>query len=244
MAHRRYIYLNKQKNYLFKRAKTTQSDHNWRQVKALRNKINQSINCAKQEYFKISLIENRNNPKHLWQILKSASGETRKPTRTDELIVDGSSIRDNDKIAQAFNHYFVSLANPPANAKKSPLEPPLSLHQSPFDIPEVSANDIEMIIQQIPVSKATGPDRVSVKLIKAGAKAIAPSLSKLFNLCFSTATFPQIWKSAKVVPLFKSGDKTNTDNYRPISILPVISKTIERHVHNSAIIHKNSRIEI
>ena len=90
-----------------------------------------------------------------------------------------------------------------------------------------------MIIQQIPVSKATGPDRVSVKLIKAGAKAIAPSLSKLFSLCFSTATFPQIWKTAEVVPLFKSGDKTNADNYRPISILPVISKIIERHVHYS-----------
>ena len=45
----------------------------------------------------ISLIENRNNPKCLWQVLKSASGEAREPTRTDELIVDGSSIGDNDK---------------------------------------------------------------------------------------------------------------------------------------------------
>ena len=59
------ILINK-RNDLFKRAKTTQSDHDWRQVKALRNKINQSINCAQQEYFKISLIENRNNPKRLW----------------------------------------------------------------------------------------------------------------------------------------------------------------------------------
>ena len=112
-----------------------------------------------------------------------------------------------------------------------------------FDIPEISANEIEKIIEQIPVSKATGSDRVRVKLIKAGAKAIAPSLSKLFNLCFSmaTATFPQIWKTAEVVPLFKNGDKTKADNYRPISILPVISKIIERYVHNTLMKELQSR---
>ena len=108
-----------------------------------------------------------------------------------------------------------------------------AVSKSLFDIPEISANGIEKIIEQIRVSKATGSGRVGVKLIKAGAKAIAPSLSKLFNLCFSTATFPQIWKTAEVVPLFKNGDRTKADNYRPISILPVISKIIERHVHNT-----------
>ena len=216
------------RNYLFKRAKNTQSEYDWRQVKVLRNKINQSITSAKQEYFKTSLIENRSNPKRLWQIMKSVSGDTHEANRIDEFIVDGLPYKDNVKIAQALNNHFVSLANQSANVNESLLKSAVS--QSLFDIPEISANEIEKIIEQIPVSKATGSDRVSVKLIKAGAKAIAPSLSKLFKLCFSTATFPQIWKTAEVVPLFKNGDKTKADNYRPISILPVISKIIERHV--------------
>jgi hypothetical protein len=159
------------------------------------------------------------------------SGETHEPNRTEERIVNGVTTRDNNEIAQAFNHHFASLSKPPSNVKESPLLP----HRSLFDIPEITSIDVERIVQQIPISKATGPDRVSVKLMKAGAKAIAPSLAKLFNLCFSTASFPQIWKTAEVVPLFKGGDRPNVDNYRPISILPVISKIIERHVHNSLI---------
>ena len=91
------------------------------------------------------------------------------------------------------------------------------------------------------MSKATGRDRVSVKIIKVAAKIISPSLAKLCNRCFATATFPRMWKTAEVIPLFKGGDKTNVDNYRPISILPVISKIIERLVHNSLMIELEER---
>ena len=91
------------------------------------------------------------------------------------------------------------------------------------------------------MSKATGRDRVSVKIIKVAAKIISPSLAKLCNRCFATATFARMWKTAEVIPLFKGGDKTNVDNYRPISILPVISKIIERLVHNSLMIELEER---
>ncbi len=130
------------------------------------------------------------------------SGETHEPNRTEERIVNGVTTRDNNEIAQAFNHHFASLSKPPSNVKESPLLP----HRSLFDTPEITSIDVERIVQQIPISKATGPDRVSVTLMKAGAKAIAPSLAKLLNLCFSTASFPQIWKTVEVVPLFKGGD--------------------------------------
>ena len=125
------------------------------------------------------MIENRSNPKRFWQIMKSVSGDTYEANRIDEPVVDGLPYKDNVKIAQALNNHFVSLANQSVNVNESLLESTVS--QSLFDIPEISANEIEKIIEQIPVSKATGSDRVGVKLIKAGAKAIAPSLSKLFN---------------------------------------------------------------
>ena len=111
--------------------------------------------------------------------MKSVSGDTYEANRIDEPVVDGLPYKDNVKIAQALNNHFFSLANQSVNVNESLLESTVS--QSLFDIPEISANEIEKIIEQIPVSKATGSDRVGVKLIKAGAKAIAPSLSKLFN---------------------------------------------------------------
>lgn len=173
--------------------------------------------------------------------MKSVSGQTHKSNRVDELIVNGTSIRNSDEIAELFNHHFVSLANLLTIADESLLEPSSSLNQSLFIIPEITANDVEKIIQKISISKATGPDRVSVKLIKAGAKAIAPSLAKLFNLCFSTVSFPQIWKIAKVIPSFKGVEKSNVDNYRPISILPIISNIIERHAPNSLVNNTQDR---
>ena len=60
---------------------------------------------------------------------------------------------------------------------------------------------------------------------------IAPSLQALINKSLLEGKFPKNWKSAKGVALFKSGDKSNCDNYRPISVLPTISKIIERAVH-------------
>ena len=106
----------------------------------------------------------------------SVSGDTYEANRIDELIVDGSPYKGNVKISQALNNHFVFLANQTANVNESLLESAVSLHQLLFDIPEISANEIEKIMKQIPVSKATGSDRVGVKLIKAGAKAIAPCI--------------------------------------------------------------------
>ena len=70
-------------------------------------------------------------------------------------------------------------------------------------------------------------------MLKLAAPIIAPSIAKLINYSFNTASFPQRWKTAKVFALFKGGDSEDLNNYRPISVLPVLSKVIERHVHDS-----------
>ena len=70
-------------------------------------------------------------------------------------------------------------------------------------------------------------------MLKLAAPIIAPSIAKLINYSFNTASFPQHWKTAKVFALFKGGDSEDLNNYRPISVLPVLSKVIERHVHDS-----------
>ena len=86
-------------------------------------------------------------------------------------------------------------------------------------------------LQTLKTNKAIGLDKISARLLKDSADIIAPSLKALINKSFPEGKFPKNWKSAKVVALFKSVDKSNCDNYRPISILPTISKIIERAVH-------------
>ena len=81
-------------------------------------------------------------------------------------------------------------------------------------------------------NKSTGLDQFNVKLLKLAAPFVSSSLAHICILSLNNSKFPDDWKKAKVTPFFKSGDKSNVSNYRPISVLPIISKVIERTVHN------------
>ena len=75
-------------------------------------------------------------------------------------------------------------------------------------------------------------DKIPSKLLKDCASEISSPLTHIINLSLKTSTVPSDWKIAKVIPLFKSGSANDVDNYRPISILPVISKIQEKLVHH------------
>ena len=100
-----------------------------------------------------------------------------------------------------------------------------------FDIPEVDVSFVEIFLLNLEVNKATGLDNISAKFLKYCAKSISPIVCKLMNVCIDTNSFPSDWKCAKVSPLFKKGKKEFLCNYRPISILPVLSKCLEKHIH-------------
>ena len=80
------------------------------------------------------------------------------------------------------------------------------------------------------VTKATGLDGLSPRILKLAADVIAPSLLTMINRSFESGNFPDILKLAKLRPIHKSGPKTDPSNYRPISIIPILSKVIEKHV--------------
>ena len=81
-------------------------------------------------------------------------------------------------------------------------------------------------------NKAIGLDSISARPLKYGARAICRSVTNLLNLSISSGKFPDVWKCSKVTALFKCGDRSNPTNYRPISILPTLSKIMEKVVHS------------
>ena len=87
------------------------------------------------------------------------------------------------------------------------------------------------LLRQLKVNKAIGLDEISPRLLKDSAHVITPSLTRLFNRSLANKTFPSIWKKGKVSPLFKSGDRCDPNNYRPITVLPALSKIMEKLVH-------------
>ena len=81
-------------------------------------------------------------------------------------------------------------------------------------------------------SKAAAVDKLSGRFLKDGANILAKTISALCNLSISQGVFPSACKVAKLKPIFKMGKKTDPSNYRPISLLPSISKIIERVIHD------------
>ncbi len=104
-----------------------------------------------------------------------------------------------------------------------------------FEIPHVSEQFVRKFVSRLDVSKATGLDNIGPRLLKLSANEIAASLTILVNKSITSCKVPNVWKSAKVMPLFKSGAKDEVNNYRPISILPTLSKLIEKSCKHSSI---------
>ena len=100
-----------------------------------------------------------------------------------------------------------------------------------FHLTYTSEIDIEKILKGTKACKAAGIDDLSGRFLKDGSRVLSKPISELCNLSIKLGSFPDSCKIAKLKPLFKKGSKTNPSNYRPISLLPLISKIIEKFIH-------------
>ena len=130
-------------------------------------------------------------------------------------------------IAEAFNQHFASVFSGDTEEPR----PQLPTISCPV-LQNISLSPCEVApaLRSLDVSKATGPDKISARLLKETAEQIAPSLTLLYNKSLETGVFPDEWKLANIVPIHKKDNKDHVENYRPISLLSIISKVLERCV--------------
>jgi len=138
-------------------------------------------------------------------------------------------IVDDETKADLLNDHFVAQST--LQAENQDLEE-AQLPESLLEPFVVMPEDVYKILNGLDVNKATGPDGISNKLLKEAAVPIAQPLSELLNFCLSFGSFPQTWKVAQVVPIFKKDDPQLCNNYRPISLLSCLSKVFEKLVFN------------
>ena len=99
-----------------------------------------------------------------------------------------------------------------------------------FKIPLTNHAFVSQFLSKLNANKSTGLDNIGARILKMSANIIAPSILFIVNKSITSGKFPSVWKEAKVKPLFKAGSKEDVNNYRPISILPTLSKLIEKWV--------------
>ena len=137
------------------------------------------------------------------------------------------------EISEVLNKHFSnvgpSLASkiPPSNIDFSDYVDPVS---HTFTLTETTNDTVLKLIKPLPLSKASGLDGIPCCLLKEAAPIVAPSLTHTINLSITTGIFPDEWKLARVLPVYKEGAKNDPNNYRSICVLPLISKLIERIV--------------
>ena len=141
--------------------------------------------------------------------------------------------------ANVFNNHFLSVSESLIEPRTNACECSNPLHdsckqktrgQDPFVIPCLSVSELSKYISRLE-KKSSGLDGISNQLLKLSLPYIIDSRTYVFNLCIEKNVFPFELKKPKVVPLPKSTDKTNPTNYRPRSLLSVLSKLLEKHVH-------------
>lgn len=211
------------------------------QYKSWRNKVCSMIKQSKKNQFSEILTENANNPASIWKLFKELGASKRKDNcNVHSLKVNDMLIDSPVDIADQFNKFFVTVASkikePIMTSNFDQLEQycnekiPENYY---FSIPNISHDKVEKYIKNIDITKATGLDNIGPRLLKLAAPFISYSLMYICNHSILSSNFPDKWKEGKVKPLYKNGSRDDTNNYRPISILPVISKLLEKHVHDS-----------
>ena len=135
-------------------------------------------------------------------------------------------------IANHLNTYFTHIGQntadsiPDTNIDHRSFLP--ATNPPPFNFHSISSTEIDSIIRSLRSKHSTGQDNISTTLIKALRQELTEPITLIANQMLNTAIFPSRLKTAKVKPLHKKGNKQNMNNYRPISLLPSISKILEK----------------
>ena len=108
-----------------------------------------------------------------------------------------------------------------------------------FIFTPINAEHIIKAISMFKSSHGLGLDNISSFFLKNGMPVLANGLSQMFNLCLSLGKFPDIWKKARVKPIYKEGSQNEISNYRPISVLHVVSRLYEKLVYDQLYTYLN-----
>ena len=175
----------------------------------------------------------------MWKKRKEVLPSEQKIVLSSLLSQHGEVVDDLADIADIFNEHFstvgerlVSNATPRGLVGDNIRLTRINSLEGKCTLPDITEEYVQKQISSMSVGKATGPDGISVNMLHIASRYIIKYLTHILNISMMCEHYPKYWKYALVTPIHKGGDKCNTTNYRPISILPIISKILERWVHS------------
>ena len=225
----------KRKNNLYKNFFKTKSSYYQIKFRVYRNKLNHLIKISKRNYYNDYFSIHLNDGKRIWkgikQIIRTTSQERQ---AISKVVLNDIKITDPPSIANAFNNYFANIGSDLASAIPSVINSAYEWMSPPprdrFFLSPITPEEIETEISNLKIAKAVGPSSIPVSIFKILKGTLSEPLQMIFNASFLTGIVPERIKLARVIPVFKKGSQVSLSNYRPISLLSIFNKLLEKLV--------------
>ncbi|KAJ3643854.1 hypothetical protein Zmor_026539 [Zophobas morio] len=215
------------KQKLYKKYKIDKSNQSYNNFALTRRAVKKLISRDYQAYINKAQESLLGDPKYFWTYIKTKKGRSSIP---NEVHYDGCYFSKPSDIVNVFAKHFCSAFETPVSCNV-PDFTHLQNNNLCINI-DITENDVLKAIYNLKNSCVAGIDKIPSFLIKDCSAVFLKPLCYIFKLCIKNAIFPDIWKVAKITPVFKEGDFTNVEKYRPISILPNFSKVFETVLYN------------
>ena len=221
----------------------------WDRYKKLRNEVTALLRKEKSDWQleKLQSCEETTDTGKLWKNILGWLNwsSTSSPTK---LLNNGNLETSPLQMAEIQNKYYIdkvqTIRNNLQGHNKDPLEVlknTLAGNQATFSSQAISPDQVDKIISHLKNSKSSGLDNLDTYILKLIKSTIVPSVCHIVNLSLTTNRFPTKWKIAKVVPLYKGkGSKMDPKSYRPVAILPILSKVLERAMFQQVVYFMDS----
>ena len=230
----------KEKGQLYsKKIKGTLGDEGMQRLAELNKEVNATRQRLKRAYFAQRMEDIKGDLHATWEVLGEVlRGRVSKrgSTACRYFVNNGVGITEGQEIVKGFCDFYCKVG--PELAAKIWGESSEAFRDYLGDKVEetlywrpTTCAEIEEICLGLKSNKGAGWDGVSPRVIKASAREIGAPLSQLYNYCLRSGHYPSCFKVARVVPVFKSEDPTQFSNYRPVSVLPVLSQIFERIIN-------------
>ena len=223
----------------------TRLPEDWEAARSLRNGVNRLLKSEKMRHVRerVRRCEEQRDSGRIWHNIRSYIGWGGTGGAPTQLTGAAGQLHTSPAaMAEAQNQYYVSKVRKIREQLPQRGDPTALLRKTMEARPRprpaglalscVTPEKVDMIIRKLKNSKASGIDNIDTRVIKLARPFIVPAVTHIINLSLTTLTFPAAFKVARVVPLHKGKDSPATDpkSYRPVALLPVLSKVLERVV--------------
>ena len=200
---------------------------------AYRNIYNNVIRMAKKNYWHDQFEQSIGNMKETWKNINLVTNRSNKKANFPDIFVHkNKELKCKLDIANELNDYFTNIGPTLANAITSTQDINIEVNiPNSFMLTPASSLEIIQIIDKFKPKTSRGYDGISSKLLKNTILSVITPITHIMNLSLEHGVFPTDMKLAKVIPIFKKGNNQLFQNYRPISLLPVFSKVLEKLVY-------------